>query len=167
MEIEKKFRLNCLPEPKILGVGNSILQGYLFTEPCEMRVRQYGKNYYLTVKTDDNEIKKVDKILKRQEWNQEIPKWVFNALWPYTKGRRIEKTRYLIPFQKYNIEIDEYSGKLNGLIILECEFPNEETAQVFNLPEWVKTAIDVTFNDAYKNKNLAEHGLQKKRLDDE
>lgn len=161
MEIEKKYRLNSLPELEILGAGKAILQGYLFTEPYEMRVRQHGNKYYITVKNNENEINKLGNVLKRQEWNQEIPKWVFEALWSHTEGRRIEKTRYSALFKNFNIEIDEYHGKLNGLVILECEFPIEEIAQNFILPDWAKNGIDVTNEDAYKNKYLAEYGFPK------
>ena len=93
MEIEKKYRLNVLPEPEILGVGKLILQGYLYTDPFELRVRQYGNKYYLTIKSDQNEAMKLENVLKRKEWNKEIPKWVFKSLWPHTEKCRIEKTR--------------------------------------------------------------------------
>lgn len=154
MEVEKKYLIKSLPEPKLLCKGVLLNQGYLFTEPYEIRVRRFGTKYYLTVKSQGT--------LSRQEWSQQIPRWVFEALWPYTEGRRIEKTRYSIHFQDLILEVDEYHGNLEGLIILECEFPNEETARSFVLPIWAKNSIDITDDNTYKNKHLAEYGLPKK-----
>jgi len=48
-----------------------------------------------------------------------------------------------------------------GLSILECEFPDEETANDFELPEWIREHVieEVTEDERYQNKNLAVNGL--------
>jgi len=155
MEVERKFILTRMPKAKILGVGIPVLQGYVLAGYYEMRVRLFGNECYLTVKNEGT--------ISRQEWNKKIPRWVFDALWPSTEGRRIEKTRYSVPFRGSTIELDEYHGNLQGLVILECEFPNEEAAQNFVPPAWAKDPIDVTGDEVYKNKNLAEHGVQRQK----
>lgn len=155
MEVERKFRLTRVPEARILGMGVPILQGYVLAGQYEMRVRLFGNECCLTVKNEGT--------ISRQEWNKKIPRWIFDALWPSTEGRRIEKTRYSIPFQGSTIELDEYHGNLQGLVILEWEFPNEAASQNFVLPAWANNAIDVTSDEVYKNKNLAEHGFQKQK----
>jgi len=154
IEIERKFRLEAMPEAGILGKGVPLLQGYLSTGKCEIRVRHFGNEYHLTVKDEGT--------ISRPEWDKRIPRWVFEALWPYTEGRRIEKTRYSIPFGDMTLEVDEYKRELQGLLILECEFPDEQTSQHFSLPTWAKDAIEVTHDRTYKNKYLAEHGLRSK-----
>lgn len=154
MEIERKFRLRNLPDPEILGNGVIILQGYLVVEPDEIRVRSCGSKYYITIKSSGT--------LVRREWNKEIPKWVFEALWHHTETRRIKKTRYSIPFRDLTLELDEYHGKLEGLAVLECEFPSKEDAQSFALPKWASNAVDVTADDRYKNKYLAAHEVEDK-----
>lgn len=150
MEIERKFLLSAPPPPEVIGKGEEIHQGYLLADKKgELRLRHQGDCYFLTVKGDGT--------LSREEWEIEAPKWVFNLLWPFSKGRRIEKTRFTVK----DVEVDVYRGRLAGLIILEREFPDEQAVAAFRLPEWAADAVEVTANQAYKNKNLAVHGLPK------
>lgn len=155
-EIERKFFfVEMPPVDEISEIGVEIIQGYLFTEDGEVRVRQKGISFFLTVKGEGD--------LSRNEWESPIPEWVFKTLWPKTEGRRIEKTRYSIYYQGLTLEVDEYYGRLEGLFTLECEFPIEEAAYEFILPAWAVSAVDVTDDPAYKNKNLAVHGLPKEK----
>lgn len=149
MEIERKFRLKRLP--LVCREGVFIAQGYLFTDGGELRVRVRGDHFYLTIKGEGS--------ISRNEWEVEIPRWVFDTLWPKTEGRRVEKTRYTIPYNGLMLEVDNYLRDLIGLIVLECEFRDEEAAEEFKLPEWIQGALDVTSEPAYKNKNLAVHGM--------
>ena len=150
-EIERKFRLADVPSTSILCSGTLILQGYVLTHPGELRLRRKGEQSYLTVKSGGG--------LTRDEWESELPSWVFDALWSATEGRRIEKTRYSVPHGMFTLEIDIYHASLSGLVTLECEFTTEDTASTFQLPPWAIDAVDVTVDSAYKNKNLALHGL--------
>lgn len=153
-EIERKFRLAHMPPvDEVSEIGVEIAQGYLSTEDGEARVRQKGIKFFFTVKGEGN--------LSRDEWETEIPEWVFKTLWLKTEGRRVEKTRYSIHYQGLTLEVDEYYGRLNGVFTLECEFSSEEAARAFVLPEWAVSAVEVTNDKAYKNKNLAVHGLPK------
>lgn len=152
MEIERKFLLPSMPvwHPHI-EKAEKIRQGYLLVDDVEVRVRQKGERFYFTIKGDG--------AMERDEWETEILENIFEILWPKTEGVRIEKTRYSIPFRNLILEVDEYKGKLDGLVILECEFSNKEDAESFVLPSWAKSAVDVTENKAFKNKNLAVYGL--------
>lgn len=149
MEIERKFRLTNLPT-QLRTSGEEILQGYLPVQAGEVRVRRKGGSSFLTVKGDGT--------LCREEWDSHVPQWVFGQLWPETAGRRIEKTRYRVAYQDLILEIDEYHGRLAGLITMECEFPTIAAAEAFALPEWAEGAVDVTGDAAYKNKSLASAG---------
>ena len=80
----------------------------------------------------------------------------FNTLWPLTRDRRIEKIRYSIPYQDNIIELDVFQGELEGLCLAEVEFESEESASIFQPPEWF--GEDVTADERYKNKNLALYG---------
>ena len=150
-EIERKFRLPTLPDPRILGDGDLVLQGYLLTDAVEVRVRKRADRCYLTVKGQGT--------IERDEWETDIPAWAFGQLWPETAGRRIEKTRYLVQHSGFSLEVDEYHGQLRGLVILECELDSREAANGFELPEWASTAQDVSADQRFKNRNLAVHGL--------
>jgi adenylate cyclase len=151
-ETEKKFRLATLPPSEILGNGVLILQGYVFAGTGELRIRRKGElQYYLTAKSEGT--------LSREEWETEIPAWVFDLLWPRTEGRRVEKLRYSIRYQRLTFEVDEYLGRLKGLVTLECELAEDEAAMNLILPSWTVQAVDVTEDKRYKNKALATDGL--------
>ncbi len=151
MEIEKKYRLNKLPDN--LGEGIHIDQGYLIADENELRLRKKGDKYLLTYKSSG--------ALSRKELEIRIPKWFFNIMWPKTEGRRIEKIRYFRTLSNgLKLEFDEYLGGLKGLIVLEVEFADEDSANNFILPEYIQ-GINVTFNMNYKNKHLALYGLSK------
>jgi CYTH domain-containing protein len=69
------------------------------------------------------------------------------------------KTRHLITYGDYELELDIYSGDLQGMITLECEFPSREEARSFTLPPVFSQALEVTDDFRYKNKYLAEQGM--------
>ncbi|GEM_PF-470155 len=129
-----------------------IKQAYLGNQPeGEIRIRQMGDEYYITIKSEGAH--------SRQECERSIDQWAFELMWQYTVGRRIEKTRYFVPFGDLTLEVDKFTGQLDGLTTLECEFRTEEELQRFVLPSWVTHAQDVTSHPGFKNKNLALHGI--------
>ena len=65
----------------------------------------------------------------------------------------IRKKRYLIPFNKYTIELDVFDAPYENLIIAEVEFDSEEEAKLFQPPEWFEE--DVTMNAKYHNSYLS------------
>ena len=67
------------------------------------------------------------------------------------------KTRHLIPHGERQIELDLYRGELDGLAIAEVEFPDEESADAFEPPEWL--GEEVTGDERYLNRTLAARGL--------
>jgi len=151
MEIERKFVLGRVPDDMIAGCrGEQIRQGYLLhDENSELRIRQRDDHYWMTVKQGTG--------LSRFEQECEIPETQFNMLWPLTEGRRIEKTRYSVPVGEHLFEIDLFSGALSRLIVLEIEFPDVETSQLFTQPDFI--AREVTEDRSYKNAVLAHRGL--------
>ena len=84
----------------------------------------------------------------------------FEALWPMTEGRRVEKIRYDITHEDHVIELDVYSGALSGLLTAEVEFPSLEASAAFHPPPWL--GQEITEDKRYKNKNLALDGLPEK-----
>ena len=118
-------------------------------------MRRYGERCLWTVKGEGG--------LSRREFEIEIPSWVFDLLWAGTGQRRIEKIRHQAPWQGLTLEVDVYSGRLAGLVALECEFPDEAAAAAFSLPGWAADAREVTDDPRYQNRALAEHGLPGER----
>jgi adenylate cyclase len=145
-EIERKFLVSAIPEEA--GEGTPIRQGYLAltSDDAELRVRRKGDATVLTVKHGHG--------LDRGEQEVAIGTDVFDALWPLTEGRRIEKRRYEIQYAGATIELDEFGGELEGLLLAEVEFDSVEASERFDPPGWLER--DVTGDPAYSNRALAE-----------
>jgi len=149
VEIERKFKLNSVPESVLQSaVSKEINQHYIMKdERFVIRTRSYDRSVFeLCIKGSG--------ALKRMEWETKIPMELFNTMgssWP-----TVSKTRYYIPYGGHTLELDIYhSPSLNGLITLECEFESEEAANKFQLPEWASDAIDVTEDPNYTNAAMA------------
>jgi adenylate cyclase len=146
-EIERKFLVSELPGD--LGPGIPIVQGYLplTGEDTEVRVRRKGDDTVLTVKRGHG--------LDRGEQEVAIGAEVFETLWPLTEGRRIEKTRYELAHGDLTIELDEFAGELEGLMVAEIEFDSKEASERFEGADWL--GREVTADPAYANRALAEN----------
>lgn len=151
VEIERKFLVEQLPDGLDGHPSREIEQGYLaITDAVEVRLRRYGDQSFLTVKSSGNE--------SRIEEEIEIDEGRFAALWPLTDGRRIQKRRYRIPFgDGLTIELDVYHDRLDGLLTAEVEFNSLADATAFVPPGWL--GPEVTDDRRYKNKRLATEGL--------
>jgi len=149
-EIERKFLIASLPPDLDKFPKKEISQGYLAITPdgTEVRLREKGNKYYQTIKTAGGKI--------RGETEIEITKEQFQSLWPMTEGKRVEKTRYEIPYQNSLIELDVYAGSLKGLLTAEVEFKTEKGSNEFTPPDWF--GKEVTEDKRYKNQNLAIAG---------
>jgi len=147
-EIERKFLVSAIPDEA--DEATPILQGYLplTSDDAELRVRRKGDSTVLTVKRGHG--------LDRGEEEVAISDEVFEVLWPLTEGRRIEKRRYEIPHAGATIELDEFGGELDGLLVAEVEFDSTEASERFDPPDWFER--DVTDDPAYSNRALAERG---------
>jgi CYTH domain-containing protein len=150
IEIERKFLVKELPADLENYPQSEIMQGYLIItdNDIEVRIRKKGDKYFETVKAGSG--------LVRKESEKEIPKEAFWDHWPLTEGKRVQKVRYEILYNGKLIELDVYSGELEGLAVAEVEFDSEEESVSFTPPEWF--GKEVTHDERYKNKNLALHG---------
>lgn len=149
-EIERKFLLRELPETLSLAPRETINQGYLALDgDTEVRVRTGSESPKLTVKSGRGEIRtEVELLLDADQ---------ARALWELTAGRRVEKTRRRMRLGDVEAEVDEYGGALAGLVVVEVEFPDEETSRAFRPPEWF--GRELTGHDGYANRSLGCDGL--------
>jgi adenylate cyclase len=152
-EIERKFLVRELPNLHD-AKKQEILQGYLAVDAdgTEVRVRRIGERHVQTVKTGAG--------LKRGEIEIDITPSQFDSLWPATEKRRLEKVRFELKHGRHVIELDLYRGTLAGLKVAEVEFDSEQESIAFTPPTWF--GPEITEDSAYKNRNLAIHGLPKK-----
>ncbi len=149
LEIERKFLISEIPGEANIIKRTTISQGYLSIDKngTEVRIREIDGKHFLTVKTDTNNKR------ERNEYEMEINKEEFIALWSLTKERIIKKTRYLLIEQNHYVEIDEFHGRHKGLLLAEVEFSSKEDAESFTPPVWFKK--EVTEESSYRNKHLA------------
>ena len=147
MEIERKFlvdkekwELVNKPAPK------RIVQAYLVRTPEKtIRVRVKDEKGFLTIKGPTVGI-------SRSEFEYEIPLNEANELIEQFADKVIEKYRYEITVGYHLWEVDEFHGKLEGLLLAEIELTSEDEA--FEKPDWV--AEDVSLDQQYFNSNLVE-----------
>jgi adenylate cyclase len=146
-EIERKFLIKGLPAEILRSRHFSIGQGYLANEARgrHVRLRKRGKVASLTFK--------VGRGSSREEREIRLSPKQLAMLWPATKGRRLRKTRYEIPWKNLKIEVDIYHGRNHGLVVAEVEFPNHASRRRFKPPRWF--GREITGEKRYSNVKLA------------
>lgn len=145
MEIERKFLIKELPNDLESFPCRHLEQGYLCTNPV-VRIRKDNDRYELTYKGGGQMV--------REEYNLPLTASAYEHLKGKIDGRLITKTRYLIPCDKYTIELDVFEGDLAPLVLAEVEFDTETEATAFVGPHWF--AEDVTFSKLYHNSYLSQ-----------
>ncbi len=148
-EIERKFKV--LPEHlPVLKDGCSMKQGYLQEEP-QIRFRSIKDKVIIGIKLFHPNGSRFElETEKRFPSEEEI-----SVLCSLTKGRIVEKTRYTIPHEGLNWEIDVYEGENEGLITAEVELPDLEWN--INFPSWIDQEGELTSDYRYANISLAQN----------
>jgi len=150
LEIERTFLVPEMPRLEDLRCER-VRQGYV-TRPgdsAQVRLRRKGGRYLITVKSGAG--------LSRNERETEIDPAAFEALWPATEGRRLEKLRRTgrLPGGPA-FELDEFRGPLAPLRLVEVEFRDTDAARAFTPPDWF--GREVTDDPRYTNAHLAAEG---------
>ena len=103
--------------PDDIGPAVEIRQGYLAMDgEVEVRIRHAGGDHVLTIKGGGGR--------DRTEVENPLGEEQFDALWPLTEGRRIEKGRHRVRLDDgLTAEVDVYRGRHEGLLVVEVEFP--------------------------------------------
>jgi len=148
IEIERKFWVQKLPECCENIQPIAIEQGYvaLSDDGREVRLRKKGEAFFLTVKSAGT--------MQRSEHEVELSAAQFEALWPTTEDRRLQKDRYVLTQNAHTIEIDVYHQPLKGLIVAEVEFPSPTAAENYQVESWM--SHEITHLNFLKNKNLLQ-----------
>lgn len=159
LEIERKFLINEIPEDIWSCEKQEILQWYFKHYKKNIRIRQtistkkwrkYIK-YYMT--------QKQWKWLVRQEDEKEISEKKFNDYREFAKHNKIKKTRYLFPYKKHIIEINQFHEQLDWLRMAEVEFKSIKESEKFIPPHWCKK--ETTEQKESNNSYLASYGMNK------
>ena len=146
-EIERKFLVKDDSYKQMAIRHYEIRQGYLSREHGRtIRIRIRDNEAFITIKgpSDNNG-------LSRFEWEKAIDVEDAKALLQLALPGEIEKTRWIVPADDNLVwEVDEFHGRLNGMIIAEIELENEE--QRFSKPAFI--GDEVTGDTRYYNSNL-------------
>jgi adenylate cyclase len=156
MEIERKFLLSGVPPTMRFARREPIRQGYVALDgDTEVRLRITPKGAVLTIKSGRGGVRVEEEIALEARQAE--------ALWELTEGRRVQKTRRRVRLAgstdgpELVAEVDEYAGALDGLVVVEVEFPGEEAARGFEPPAWF--GRELTDDWRYANRSLASDGM--------
>lgn len=135
MEIERKFLVKDISNLDLSKYNHKfIVQNYLYVDKfTAIRKRKISENninkYTYTIKTSKVgiSVNEIEKDILEDEYNNLTLNSNYNT---------IEKERYIIPYEKYNIELDVFKGVYQGIIFAEIEFPSEDSAYEVKLPSW-------------------------------
>ncbi|MGQ7945743.1 CYTH domain-containing protein [Flavobacterium sp. WC2509] len=153
IEIERKFLVTSDAFKAEAFAQNRIKQGYLSSVPERtVRVRIKGEKGFLTIKGISN-----DSGLSRFEWEKEIPVNEAEKLILLCEAGVIDKTRFEVKSGNHTIEIDEFYGENEGLIMAEIELKSE--TESFEKPVWL--GQEVTNDKRYYNSYLSNNPFKK------
>ncbi len=149
IEIERKFLLNNEDWKSLVSKTCVIKQGYLqsgleSSQKSSVRIRISNERANINIKS-------VDLIMVRQEYEYEIPladaEEMLNTL---CGDVVIEKTRHYVPYASHIWEVDVFAGENTGLQMAEIELGSEDEA--FEIPDWI--GEEVTNDERYYNIHL-------------
>lgn len=147
-EIERKFLV--VGEFKHLAYNRThIEQGYFATEPGKtVRVRIRDDKAYLTIKGPSDE-----GGLSRYEFETEVPLEDGRQLMKLCMPGSVQKDRWLIENGRHTIEVDEFFGDNEGLVMAEIELASVDEPYI--KPDFL--GKEVTGDPRYYNKYMLKH----------
>lgn len=146
-EIERKFLIKGDFKADSFQ-ATRVTQGYLSSVPERtVRIRVKGNKGFITIKGKNS-----DSGISRFEWEKEIPVNEAEELLKLCEPGIIDKTRYLVKSGKHTIEVDEFHGENEGLIVAEIELESENES--FIKPVWL--GEEVTGDMKYYNSMLSK-----------
>lgn len=147
-EIERKF-LVCGEYKTKAYKSVRITQGYILSDKRKsVRIRITNEKAFITIKGESSE-----DGLSRFEWEKEINVNEAKELLKLCSDNFIDKTRYLIKHGNHTIEVDEFHGDNEGLVIAEVELKSE--TDTFLKPDYL--GEEVTGISKYYNSQLTKN----------
>lgn len=147
LEIERRFLLKNNTWRNHASTPQTLQQGYLsVAKERTIRVRIIGEHAWLTLKGYISDT-------TRSEFEYEIPLTDAQTILATLCPSKIEKHRYLVQYQGYTFEIDEFFGDNAPLILAELELPSEDTD--YPRPDWL--GEEITSDGRFTNSYLSKH----------
>ena len=145
-EIERKFLVKNDDYKSLAFSKTHIEQGYFATDPGRtVRIRIRDDKGYLTIKGAPKEGE-----FARYEFEREIPMEDAREMMELCMPGRVNKDRYLVKSGKHIVEVDEFFGDTEGLVLAEIELESED--EPYEKPDFL--GKEVTGNYHYYNKYM-------------
>ena len=148
VEIERKFLVKDLSWKDSATSYKDFQQGYFPTgDGVTVRARIAGNKARLTIKGPVSGI-------SRAEFEYPIP--VADAitfLSSFCAKPVILKRRWYVPFGGFTWEVDEFAGRIEGLIVAEFELDTPD--REFPVPPWL--GREVSHEPRFRNSHLVRH----------
>lgn len=152
-EIERKFLVIGDTFKAQAFTQSHIRQGYLSSVPVRtVRIRINGNEGFITVKGIGN-----DTGTTRFEWEKSISLNDAEALLKLCEPGVIDKLRYKVRSGNHVVEVDEFHGDNEGLVVAEVELTDEQDH--FDTPSWL--GKEVTGDPKYYNAALMKNPFTK------
>jgi CYTH domain-containing protein len=149
LEIERKFLVKRGEAYRLAATSSShIRQGYIPAEGATVRIRIRDEKAYLTIKG-----KSVNHGMTRYEFEKEITLDEAEHLMILCRGGIIDKRRYIIPFDHHILEVDEFYGDNQGLVMAEVELGSEN--EPYSKPDFI--GDEVTGDERFYNSHLLKY----------
>ena len=146
LEIERKFLVLDSSYKHEAFASSHIRQGYICSDRGRtVRIRIRDEHAYITIKGPS-----LDGGLSRYEFEQEIPMDDAEKLLTLCEPGIIDKTRWLVKSGQHTIEVDEFHGENEGLIMAEVELKSRSEEPI--LPHFI--GKEVTGDRRYYNSQL-------------
>jgi CHAD domain-containing protein/CYTH domain-containing protein len=149
VEREARFLLTALPPRAEAEQPSEIAQGWLPGSRLHEWIRRMrtgdGERYWRAVEQGSGRA--------RLEAEEESSREIFDALWPFTEGRRVAKRRYRVHDGSLVWQIDEFTDR--ELVLAEVGLAGR--AKEVQLPDWLRPLVvrEITAEPAYLEVNLA------------
>jgi len=149
VEIERKYLVSSKNYRSLAYSKTHIVQGFLNSHPDRVvRIRIADDNAFLTVKGRSN-----SSGTSRFEWEKKIPVAEAELLLELCEKEILEKIRYCVKTGNHIIEVDEFLGSNEGLVVAEIE--TENANDKIEVPAWV--GLEVTGDIKYYNSQLSKY----------
>ncbi|MBT8181791.1 MAG: CYTH domain-containing protein [Eudoraea sp.] len=149
IEIERKYLVNSKDYRSLAYSKTHIIQGFLNSHPDRVvRIRIADEKAFLTVKGRSN-----SSGTTRFEWEKKIPVSEAELLLELCEKEILEKIRYCVETGNHIIEVDEFLGSNEGLVVAEIE--SENVNDNIEVPAWV--GLEVTGDIKYYNSQLSKY----------
>jgi len=148
-EIEEKYLITSDSWRPLVDETTTISQTYLIgTRTITIRTRIESNRPAVLC------IKLAERADGTPEYEWPIPRWVARIC-SRLHSRSLSKHRHRIAWEGLTIEVDEFLGRLAGLIVAEVELPTYD--HQYTKPDWFGS--NVTTDTRYKNARLVKNGL--------